>query len=102
MSKNSHAANRRWNRRKIGCATIVALALIAVYAMSPGFVTTAEIDALRPGMSKEEVRSLLGAPGFGFVQRFPDGSEVWTYPLSLTNWYMIGFDSSGHVSQRNL
>lgn len=60
-------------------ALVAACAVVTlIYSWMPNYVTTAELSRLKPGMTPDEVRSILGEPD-SFTAPSRDTAGNWSY-----------------------
>jgi outer membrane protein assembly factor BamE (lipoprotein component of BamABCDE complex) len=74
------------------CAVLCAVG-VTLYNSLPNDVTRAEIDQLRPGMTKDEVQAILGKPDdIDQTQIYGQAGERWNY--GIWGWMIFFVDDS--------
>ena len=88
---------------KIVAICLVAVAVAAVlfvaypiWVMNAPAVPAWKMARLQVGMSKDQVRQLLGEPGRRDLQ--DDGSETWTYSRMTWAILYVDFDPQGKLA----
>jgi hypothetical protein len=85
----------RFSLRTLLVVTAVSACLsalgVTIYNSLPNEATRAEIDQLRPGMTKDEVLAILGKPDYiDQTQIYGEGGERWDYGIWGWGIFFVG------------
>jgi hypothetical protein len=98
VNQDAARANAMTARVTFGVIAVIFLVFIALagWIMNAPAVPHSRMEAMRLGMSHEEVRSTLGHPSSGSVGT--DGVERWFYTRWTWACFIVEFSSAGEVT----